>query len=67
MHIIYLIFLIGSIKACVLTKVMTVKIRYSVNIILSPPTLGLKEAKNTKNAFFACFRPYIQQSDNHIG
>ena len=26
---------------------------------------GLKQAKNTKNAFFACFRPYVGQPDNH--
>ena len=23
--------------------------------------------KNTKNAFFACFRPYVGQPDNHMG
>ena len=31
------------------------------------PTKGLKQAKNTKHAFFACFRPYFGQPDNHVG
>ena len=25
-----------------------------------------KQAKKTKNAFFACFRPYVGQPDNHF-
>ena len=26
-----------------------------------------KRPKNTKTAFFGCFRPYVGQPDNHIG
>ena len=30
-------------------------------------TLGQKQPKNTKNAFLACFCPYVRQPHNHIG
>ena len=31
------------------------------------PTYAPKQAKNTKNAFFACFGAYVRQPHGHIG
>ena len=31
------------------------------------PTYAQKRPKNTKKAFFGCFRPYVGQPDDHIG
>ena len=31
------------------------------------PTLGQKQPKNTKYAFFACFCPYVGQPHGHVG
>ena len=42
---------------------------YTAGINVCGPLFSkiLKQSKNNKNAFFACFRPYTGQSDNHIG
>ena len=37
-----------------------------MRMVVSLSHVGSKTGKKIKNAFFACFRPYIQQPDNHI-
>ena len=39
----------------------------STYMVLRHPTYGLKQPKNTKNAFFACFWAYVRQPHNFLG
>ena len=40
---------------------------WKTEILWGCPTYAPKQAKNTKNAFFACFRAYVRQPHGHIG